>query len=134
MAAGNFTTLLSALEAADLAEWLKTAAPISFFAPTDEAFAKFPKHRLEDLFRPENRGELRSILLYQMVSGRYSIKDVRYMYSARTLEGHKLSFHYFQDGMRVDNARVLSAVPASNGVLHAIDSVIMPSTPVLIER
>jgi transforming growth factor-beta-induced protein len=126
--------MLAALETAELAEWLKTAGPISFFAPTDEAFAKLPKGRLADLLRPESRAELRSILLYQMVSGRYSTKDVRYMYSARTLEGHKLSFHYFSDGMRVDNARVLSAVPASNGVLHAIDSVIMPFTPVLIER
>jgi uncharacterized surface protein with fasciclin (FAS1) repeats len=132
--AGMFTTLLATLETAGLVDTLRGSGPITLFAPTDEAFGKLPKGLLEDLLRPENRVELRSILLYQMVSGRYSMKDIRYMYSVPTVQGQKVSLHYFQNGMRVDNAKVLSAVPAANGVMHAIDSVIMPYKPVLSDR
>jgi len=133
-AAGKFTTLLAALETAGLVDMVKGAGPITLFAPTNEAFAKLPPGMLEDLLRPEGRVELRSILLYLMVLGKYTMKEARYMFRVPTVQGQKVSLHYFRDGMQVDNARIMSAVPASNGVLHAIDSVIMPYKPVLSDR
>jgi uncharacterized surface protein with fasciclin (FAS1) repeats len=127
IAAGSFKTLAKALDAAGLVTTLKGGGPFTVFAPTDEAFAKLPDGTLETLLKPENKEKLRRILTYHVVAGKVMASDVVKLQSARAVSGDTIAVKV-EDGMvHVDNATVTSAdVLASNGVIHVIDSVILP--------
>lgn len=127
VAAGSFKTLAKALDAAGLVTTLKGAGPFTVFAPTDEAFAKLPDGTLETLLKPENKEKLRRILTYHVVTGKVMAADVVKLQSAKAVSGDTITVNV-QDGVvHVDKATVTSAdVIASNGVIHVIDSVILP--------
>jgi len=127
VAAGSFKTLAKALDAAGLVDTLKGAGPFTVFAPTDEAFAKLPDGTLETLLKPENKEKLRRILTYHVVPGTVMAADVVKLHSAKAVSGDTITVKV-QDGVvHVDNATVTSAdVLASNGVIHVINSVILP--------
>jgi len=127
VAAGSFNTLATALKAADLVGTLKGKGPFTVFAPTDVAFAKLPAGTVEDLLKPENKAKLVSILTYHVVSGSVSSAQVVKMTSAKTVEGQSVRISTKNGGVMIDNASVVKAdVLASNGVIHVIDSVILP--------
>jgi uncharacterized surface protein with fasciclin (FAS1) repeats len=127
VAAGSFTTLAKALQAADLVDTLKGTGPYTVFAPTDEAFAKLPQTTLEDLLKPENKAKLRRILTYHVVSGRVSSSEVVKLRSAKAVSGDTIDITTNGGTVMVDNARVVKTdVAASNGVIHVIDTVILP--------
>lgn len=125
--AGSFTTLVAAVKAAGLVETLKGAGPFTVFAPTDDAFAKLPKGTVEDLLKPENKSKLVSILTYHVVSGKVMSKDIAgKALKAKSVEGSEISIDATKDVM-IDKAKVVKAdIDASNGVIHVIDSVILP--------
>ena len=126
-AAGSFSTLLTAAKAAGLVEALRQG-PITIFAPTDEAFAKLPAGTVEDLLKPENKGKLASILKYHVVQGRVDSEKAASAGKAATLEGSSVSIRKGSGGLMIDKARVVTAdVDASNGVIHIVDTVLMPS-------
>lgn len=123
--AGSFTTLAKALQTAGLVETLKGAGPFTVFAPTDEAFAKLPAGTVESLLN--NPEKLRQILLYHVVPGRVLAKDVMRVKSAKTAEGSSIRVTASKAGVMVDNANVVKTdIITSNGVIHVIDSVILP--------
>ncbi|MEL6290134.1 MAG: fasciclin domain-containing protein [Pseudomonadota bacterium] len=126
--AGQFNTLLTAVKAAGLEETLKGDGPYTVFAPTDKAFAKLPAETLENLLKPENKEQLVAILTYHVVPGKVLSSDVTgSTTSAKTVQGQELAIDA-RDGVVVNGAKVVAAdVEASNGVVHAIDTVIMPS-------
>jgi len=125
--AGSFKTLVAAVKAAGLVETLQGPGPFTVFAPTDEAFAKLPKGTVEDLLKPENKDKLVAILTYHVVSGKVMAADVKTM-KAKTVNGKSISLKVAAGGVTVDNATVIKTdVPASNGVIHVIDSVILPN-------
>jgi uncharacterized surface protein with fasciclin (FAS1) repeats len=130
--ADGFDTLVQALKTADLVEALKGEGPFTVFAPTDDAFAALPEGRLEALLQPENREQLQAILQYHVVAGKAMASDVTGMDAAETLDGRSLQFQV-QDGtvrlMGQNTATVVQAdIEASNGVIHVIDSVLLPPT------
>lgn len=125
--AGNFNTLVTAVKAAGLAETLKGPGPFTVFAPTDEAFAKLPAGTVESLLKPENKDKLRSILLYHVVPGKLMARDVLKAHSAKTADGQSVAIRTMNGGVMVDNAHVTKTdIVTSNGVIHVIDSVLMP--------
>ncbi len=127
IAAGNFKTLAKALTEADLVSTLKGEGPYTVFAPTDEAFAKLPEGALEGLLA--DKAKLKKVLLYHVVSGKVTAADVSKMSSAKTVEGSKANIKVTDGKVMVNNATVVKAdVMASNGVIHVIDTVIMPPT------
>jgi len=127
VAAGNFKTLVAAVKAAGLVDTLKGAGPFTVFAPTDEAFAKLPAGTLESLLLPENKAKLQGILTYHVVSGKVLAKDVVKMDSAKTVEGQSIAIKTTGGGVMVDNANVIKTdIMTSNGVIHVIDTVILP--------
>ena len=127
VAAGKFNTLAAALEAAGLVETLKGSGPFTVFAPTDEAFAKLPAGTVESLLKPENKQKLTAVLTYHVVPGKALAKDVAGMSSAKTVNGKAVSLKTDGGKVMVDNANVVKAdVEASNGVIHVIDTVLMP--------
>jgi uncharacterized surface protein with fasciclin (FAS1) repeats len=127
VAAGSFNTLVKAVEAAGLVDTLKGKGPFTVFAPTDQAFAKLPPGTVEMLLKPENREKLRSILTYHVVAGRLTSSEVTHMSSAKTLEGQRIHFKVVDGKVMVNDAQVVKAdIPASNGVIHVIDTVLMP--------
>ena len=126
--AGQFKTLAAALEAAGLIDALKGTGPFTVFAPTDEAFAKLPAGTVESLLRPENKEKLKSILLYHVVSGNVPASKVVKLNGrwVKTLQGSSIKVRT-KHGVRVDNAKVTQTdINASNGVIHVIDTVLMP--------
>ena len=126
--AGSFNTLAAALTAADLVDTLRGDGPFTVFAPTDEAFAKLPEGTLEDLLRPENKEKLQAILTYHVVAGKYMAKDVVGMSSAKTVNGQSFTISERDGNVMVDNAKVIQTdIMTSNGVIHVIDSVILPN-------
>jgi uncharacterized surface protein with fasciclin (FAS1) repeats len=128
VAAGSFTTLAKALSAADLVGTLSGPGPFTVFAPTDEAFAKLPAGTLADLLKPENKAKLRRILTYHVVPGRVMAADVVALKSAKAVSGDTLSIHVNGGTVMVDQARVVKTdITASNGVIHVIDAVLLPS-------
>jgi uncharacterized surface protein with fasciclin (FAS1) repeats len=128
VAAGSFNTLATALEAAGLVETLKGKGPFTVFAPTDEAFAKLPAGTIDDLLKPENKAKLVSILTYHVVPGAVDSGQVAKLSSAKTVQGQSLKIAAKDGRVTVDGARVVSAdVRASNGIIHVIDSVILPN-------
>jgi uncharacterized surface protein with fasciclin (FAS1) repeats len=127
MAAGSFTTLTKALKAADLVDTLKGQGPFTVFAPTDEAFAKLPAGTLNDLLKPENKQKLQRILTYHVVPGRVSSTDVVKLRTAKSVSGDTIDITANGGTVRVDSAHVVRTdIAASNGVIHVIDTVIMP--------
>ena len=127
-AAGTFNTLLAAATAADLVDALKSDGPLTVFAPTDEAFAKLPAGTVETLLKPENKEKLQAVLLYHVVEGKVTAEEVVKLTSARTLQGDSVDISVKMGKVYVDNAQVIAAdVEASNGVIHVIDAVILPS-------
>ncbi|EEW23790.1 fasciclin domain-containing protein [Rhodobacter ferrooxidans] len=126
VAAGNFTTLATALTAAGLVETLKGPGPFTVFAPTDAAFAALPAGTVEDLLKPENKDQLVAILTYHVVPGKVMSTDLTEGMKAATVQGGEVTITL--DGGPKVNGAVISAadVAASNGVIHVIDSVIMP--------
>ncbi|CAN5886064.1 fasciclin domain-containing protein [soil metagenome] len=125
--AGNFSTLATALRAAGLVETLKGDGPFTVFAPTDEAFAKVPQATLRDLLEPENKDKLTAVLKYHVVAGKIMARDVVNVNTATTVQGQSIKIDA-KDGVKIDGARVITAdIEATNGVVHVIDAVLMPS-------
>jgi uncharacterized surface protein with fasciclin (FAS1) repeats len=134
VSAGQFQTLVTAVEAAGLVETLKGEGPFTVFAPTDEAFAKLPKGTVEHLLKPENRDELTAILTYHVVPGRVTADKVVELSSATTANGQRLGVHVEEGGVRIDGANVIETdISASNGVIHVIDQVLIPSTDTIVD-
>ena len=128
VAAGSFKTLAKALAAADLVDTLKGAGPFTVFAPTDEAFAKLPAGTLESLLKPENKAQLRRILTYHVVSGKVMAADVVKLKSAKAVSGDAVSITVMGSGVTVNRSKVVKTdIVASNGVIHVIDTVLIPS-------
>jgi uncharacterized surface protein with fasciclin (FAS1) repeats len=124
--AGSFSTLVAAVKAAGLVETLQGPGPFTVFAPTDEAFAKLPKGTLEDLLKPENKAKLTAILTYHVLPGKVMAADVKTM-KAKTVNGKELSVKANDEGVKVDNAKVVKTdIETSNGVIHVIDTVVLP--------
>ncbi|GAA5079795.1 fasciclin domain-containing protein [Roseibacterium beibuensis] len=124
--AGTFTTLVAAVEAAGLVETLSGEGPFTVFAPTDEAFAALPEGTVESLLMEENRDQLVSILTYHVVPGAVMSGDLSDGMTAATVEGSDITIT-LGDTVMVNDATVTAAdIEASNGVIHVIDSVIMP--------
>ena len=127
VAAGQFTTLASLLTKAGLVDTLSTGGPFTVFAPTDAAFAKVPKATLDALAK--SPAKLKSVLLYHVVAGRVTAADVVKLSSAKTLEGRSLAIKVADGSVYVDKAKVTTPdIMASNGVIHVIDSVLIPKT------
>ncbi|QJB70777.1 fasciclin domain-containing protein [Parasphingorhabdus halotolerans] len=127
VAAGSFKTLTAAVQAAGLEATLRSAGPFTVFAPTDEAFAKLPAGTVETLLKPENKDQLVSILTYHVLSGKvYSKSLAGKQIEVATVQGTTVSVDG-TDGVKVDNANVVKAdIKTSNGVIHVIDTVLMP--------
>ena len=126
IAAGSFNTLVAAVKAAGLVETLSGPGPFTVFAPTDEAFAKLPAETLTDLLKPENKQKLTDILTYHVVSGRVTAADVSKITEADTVNGQKIKVNA-TSSVKINDATVTTAdVEASNGVIHIIDSVLLP--------
>ncbi|MEZ6197678.1 MAG: fasciclin domain-containing protein [Planctomycetota bacterium] len=133
-AAGRFETLIAAVEAAGLTEALGGKGPFTVFAPTDAAFARLPDGTVESLLKPENRGRLAEILKFHVVPGRVLADAAVKLDGAVTLQGQRLAISVGEGGVHVDGAKVVKTdVLARNGVIHVIDSVIMPETRNLVE-
>jgi uncharacterized surface protein with fasciclin (FAS1) repeats len=127
VAAGSFNTLAAALKAAGLVDTLKGKGPFTVFAPTDEAFAKLPAGTVEDLLKPENKEKLVSILTYHVVPGDVTSKQVVKMTDAKTVNGKDVTIKVSGGSVMIDNAKVIKPdVKASNGVIHVIDTVLIP--------
>ena len=127
MAAGDFTTLAAALEAGGLVETLKSDGPFTVFAPTDEAFARLPAGTVENLLLPQNKDELVRILTYHVVPGKVKAADVVKLDSAETANGSNLRIRVEGETVFVNDARVVATdIGASNGVIHVVDTVILP--------
>jgi uncharacterized surface protein with fasciclin (FAS1) repeats len=125
--AGSFKTLVAAVQAADLVETLKGKGPFTVFAPTDEAFAKLPAGTVEMLLKPENKSKLVAILTYHVVSGKVMAADVVKLTEAKTVQGSSVKITAKDGKVMLDAANVLKTdIETSNGVIHVIDSVIMP--------
>lgn len=129
--AGQFTTLLAAVEAAGLTKTLLGKGPFTLFAPTDEAFSRIAKTDIADLLEPENREQLRTLLTYHVVSGRVTAAQARRAGTAETVAGPSVRITSSNGTLRINDATVrIADIPASNGVVHVIDRVLMPSTAV----
>lgn len=127
VSAGNFKTLAAALQAAGLVDTLKGPGPFTVFAPTDEAFAKLPAGTVDDLLKPENHDKLVAILTYHVVPGKVMAKDVVKLHEAKTVNGKDVKIMTEGGKVMVDNANVVKTdIACSNGVIHVIDSVILP--------
>ncbi|MDX2147806.1 MAG: fasciclin domain-containing protein [Planctomycetota bacterium] len=133
--AGSFSTLLAALEASDLLQSLRAQGPFTVFAPTDEAFAKLGKHRIEELLKPENKEALRTILLYHVVPGSVASSTiVSSPQNVATANGQRLKTSFSAGTLIVGSASVLQTdIRASNGIIHVIDTVLMPSTRNIVQ-
>ncbi len=125
--AGQFKTLVAAVQAAGLVDTLKGDGPYTVFAPTDEAFAKLPEGTVENLLKPENKDQLVAVLTYHVVPGKVMSSDIAgKKIEAATVQGSELTIDAMKD-VKVDNAKVIAAdIEASNGVIHVIDTVVLP--------
>jgi uncharacterized surface protein with fasciclin (FAS1) repeats len=127
VAAGSFTTLAKALTAADLVSTLKGPGPFTVFAPTDEAFAQLPAGTLEKLLKPENKAMLQRVLTYHVVPGKVMAADVVKVNSAKAVSGDMLSIKASGGVVTVNRSRVVNTdIAASNGVIHVVDTVLLP--------
>ncbi|MEM9303682.1 MAG: fasciclin domain-containing protein [Pseudomonadota bacterium] len=129
VSAGSFQTLAAALQAADLVGTLQGDGPFTVFAPTDEAFAKLPAGTVENLLKPENKDQLIAILTYHVVPGAVKADTVVTIDSATTVNGQDVAIRTDMGKVFVDGAQVVQAdIVASNGVIHVIDTVILPQS------
>jgi uncharacterized surface protein with fasciclin (FAS1) repeats len=128
VSAGQFNTLVAAVQAADLVDTLKGEGPFTVFAPTDEAFAKLPDGTVENLLKPENKSQLVAILTYHVVPGKIMSTDIAGQKTqVGTVQGSELTVDA-TSGVKVDDATVVAAdIEASNGVIHVINAVVMPN-------
>jgi transforming growth factor-beta-induced protein len=134
IAAGSFKTLATALTKAGLVDAMKGPGPFTVFAPSDEAFAKLPEKTLSDLLKPENKGRLASVLKYHVVSGCVPADRALKLTSAKTLNGQQIDLAVKNGGLVVDGAKVVkSDIECSNGIIHVIDHVILPSDRNIVE-
>ena len=123
----KLSTLGAALSATDLIDVLKGNGPYTLFAPSDLAFAKLPPHTISELLQPENKERLKAILNYHVVQRRVMSSEAVELKSVRTGQGQALRI-YAENGVRINDAKVIKAdVEAANGVIHVIDSVLLPS-------
>jgi uncharacterized surface protein with fasciclin (FAS1) repeats len=128
VAAGSFTTLAKALQAAGLVDTLMGKGPFTVFAPTDEAFAKLPAGTIEELLKPENKAKLQAILTYHVVPGKVMASQVVGLKSAKTVNGQSVAIAVMDGGVMIDNAHVVKTdIATSNGVIHVIDTVLLPA-------
>jgi len=126
-AAGTFDTLVAALGAAELTATLQSGGPFTVFAPTDAAFAKLPAGTVDDLLKPENKPTLQAVLKYHVVAGDVRAAQVVTLTSATTLEGDSVAITLSGATVKVNDATVTATdVVASNGVIHVIDTVLLP--------
>ncbi|WP_226592972.1 fasciclin domain-containing protein [Microseira wollei] len=124
--AGSFSTLVAAIKAANLVDTLKGAGPFTVFAPTDEAFAKLPEGTVDSLLK--DIPKLKKILTYHVVSGKVMAADVVKLKSAKTVEGSDVKIDASNGGVKVNDSTVSTPdVAADNGVIHIIDTVLMPA-------
>ncbi len=127
VSAGSFNTLVAAVKAAGLVDTLKGSGPFTVFAPTDEAFAKLPAGTVDNLLKPENRDKLKAILTYHVVPGKVMAADVVKLKQAKTANGASLTVKTSGGGVMIDNAKVVKTdIATSNGVIHVIDTVVLP--------
>ena len=134
VAAGNFKTLVAAVQAAELVDTLNGKGPFTVFAPTDEAFAKLPKGTLEMLLKPENKAKLAAILTYHVVPGSVKAADVVKLKNAATVQGQRVDIKVNAGKVMVDGANVVATdVACSNGVIHVIDTVILPVDGTIVD-
>ena len=127
--AAKFQTLVAAVQAADLVDTLRGTGPFTVFAPTDEAFAKLPKGTIEDLLKPENKDKLKAILTYHVVSGKVMAKDVVKLdgKEVKTVQGCPVVIKVDGETVMVGDAKVTKTdIETSNGVIHEIDTVLLP--------
>lgn len=125
VAAGNFQTLVSAVEAAGLVDTLKGEGPFTVFAPTDEAFAKIPQDQLESLLA--NKTQLTAVLTYHVIAGKVMSTDLTDDMAVATVQGENVTINLDEGSVMVNDAKVVQAdIECSNGVVHAIDTVLMP--------
>ena len=127
VSAGQFNTLVAAVEAADLVTTLKGDGPFTVFAPTDEAFAALPEGTVENLLKPENKEQLISVLTYHVVAGKIMSSDIAGTTAmVESVQGSELDVNA-TDGVTVDGATVVTAdIETDNGVIHVIDRVVLP--------
>lgn len=126
VAAGDFTTLVAAVQAAGLVDTLKGEGPFTVFAPTDAAFAALPEGTVDTLLKPENKDQLVSILTYHVVPSAVMSSDLTEGMTAATVQGANVTFT-LDGGAKVNSANITTAdIATSNGVIHVIDTVIMP--------
>ena len=127
VAAGQYKTLAAALTAAGLVDTLKGPGPFTVFAPTDAAFAKLPAGTLDTLFKPESKAKLTAILTYHVVAGKVMAADVVKLKEAKTVNGAMVAVKVDGGNVMINNAKVTTAdIGASNGVIHVIDTVLLP--------
>ena len=127
VAAGSFKTLVAAVQAAGLADTLKGPGPYTVFAPTDDAFKKLPAGTVDNLLKPENKEKLKAILLYHVVAGNVTAAQAMKMSSAKTVNGQELTITTSGSTVMINDAKVVKAdIQASNGVIHVIDTVLLP--------
>lgn len=125
---GSFHTLSKALEATDLTNVLKSSGPYTFFAPTDAAFEKLPKGTLENWLKPENKAELLSVLKYHVLPGRASAVEVEKLTAPTMMQGQRAAVKKDGEALSIAGARITQRdIASSNGVIHAIDTVIVPT-------
>lgn len=128
VAAGSFKTLVAAAQAAELVGALKGDGPLTVFAPNDEAFGKLWEGTVENLLKPENKEKLQELLLYHVVAGKIMSSDLSGTITTETLQGGTITV-VADGGVTVNKANVIAAdIEASNGVIHVIDTVLMPAT------
>ena len=126
VAAGAFKTLVAAVQAAGLVDTLKGVGPFTVFAPTDEAFSKLPPSAVADLLKPENKAKLQGVLTYHVVAGKVLAADVIKLKSAKSVQGQDLAIDTTA-GVKVAGANVVETdIVCSNGVIHIIDTVMLP--------
>lgn len=128
IAAGQFSTLVAAVQAAGLVDTLKGAGPFTVFAPTDAAFAALPAGTVENLLKPENKDQLVAVLTYHVVAGKVMAGDIAgKSLEVASVQGSNLSVNAM-DGVKIDDANVVMAdIETSNGVIHVIDKVVLPN-------
>ena len=125
--AGKFNTLVAAVKAAGLVDALSGEGPLTVFAPTDEAFAKLPKGTVENLLKPENKDQLVAVLTYHVVKGSYPAAKVLGSDSLKTLQGGSIAVKQDSKGAMVNDSRIIKTdIECSNGIIHVIDTVLLP--------
>lgn len=123
----DHTTLVVAVKAAELVDSLKNPGPITVFAPTNAAFDKLPKGTVESLLKPEKKGDLTKILYHHVVPSTYQVKWLKNGATLGAVDGGKLTIKVEGDTVYVGGAKILASVPASNGIVHVIDTVLLPA-------